>query len=294
MPEEAAALPSVAALVARVRKCQEDLDAAKSDLHTEVTRINTELAQAAAVLGRPAPVHIGPRRPRGARMDMVRPLYDAGLTPKQAAEQLGMRVDNVRCAFTAIENQLKLEGKPLRRPPAPESPPAPLNPKLPPAAASAPPETPRSTLPPPAPLPPPSVKERSKHPPIYVTVPGPKEPLPQTERRDRIASAATKMADPAPLPKPHASPDVPASIDEITAEIKRQQAGMRGKKARLLTTMADGHRHVVTVDGTGEGISDFGKGQHFHVVQDLIVKPCPGPNIHRHDVTAAPAPPEGA
>lgn len=98
------------------------------------------------------------------------------------------------------------------------------------------------------------------------------------------ATRAPAVPPPAPIALPGSDPES-ATLAELEEEVRRQQGGMKGKRGRILTTIAsDGHRHVAELDSKGDGnTSAGGKDRHFHMVSGFVVKPAAG---HRHEMTA--------
>jgi hypothetical protein len=262
-----APLPQIAALVAEVKRCQSELDAAKAALHAAVTGVNDQLAEATSLLwNKPPPARLASYLPRGQRLDQVRPCWESGMTIKAAAKQLAMRPDNVRRAYDILERQKKLQA-----PPSPS--PLPSRSESPKAAADA-------VLA--VPLPAPRIS----------VWPLPPDPSPATSRY------------PAPPARAPAGPPVTrsqspvlrkdsegATVEEIHKEVRAQmvESGGHNPHARLLTTETGSHKHVAEVDGRGQGNTHVGKDGHFHVIRDFVVMPRSDGDHHRHELTDTPA-----
>lgn len=107
----------------------------------------------------------------------------------------------------------------------------------------------------------------------------PAVPMPRPSFGDRAVVAA-----PPPVPARTnglADEDDGASVDDL----RRAVIGTKnGTKARLLTTIQRGHKHIADINRDGNGYTaTSGKDGHVHAVKAFVLGA--GPDGHRHDLT---------
>ena len=131
-------------------------------------------------------------------------------------------------------------------------------------------------------------RRRGELPPYQSAAPGPKGPDPVTP------PAAPDSPPPAALDAgDDQEPDAevedaaatlepsPATVDELRAEVDRQQAGQKSKTVFLATTRARKHDHQVKVDRFGDGNTVPDGSGHVHRVARFVVMTAHG---HPHDL----------